>query len=90
MAEEEGSCAMSKLASDWVRMSQVVEYADSHLSQRGERRIHASCKSAERPGTEQTVGPCIGMPPLECESQESPVDGGLPGYESMHLSDPAT
>ncbi len=25
---------------------EVVEYADSHLSQRGESRIHASCKSA--------------------------------------------
>ncbi len=27
-----------------------VEYADSHLSQRGESRIHASCKSAGSQG----------------------------------------
>ncbi len=28
----------------------VVEYADSHLSQRGERRIHALCKSVGSQG----------------------------------------
>ncbi len=42
-----------KTACDWARMSQstaVFEYADSHLSQRGESRIHASSKSAESQG----------------------------------------
>ncbi len=32
------------------KVVEVVEYADSHLLQRGESRIHASCKSAGSQG----------------------------------------
>ncbi len=54
---------------------EVVEYAYSNLSQRGETRIHASCKSAGshvQPKRQDLVLICH---PFECESQESCVMG---------------
>ncbi len=53
MAEEEGTMYDVITTCDWAEMSQLVEvvkYADSNLSKRGESRIHASCKSAGSQG----------------------------------------
>ncbi len=70
---------------------EVVEYVDSHLSQRGENRIHASCKSAGSQGQPKRQDLVLICHPFECESQESSVmGGGRPGCESVRLSDPAT
>ncbi len=65
MAEEEGlvRCQNRLRLGQNEPVVKLVEYADSHLSQRRESRIHVSCKSAGEPGTAQTVGPCIDMPP---------------------------
>ncbi len=67
---------------------EVVEYADSHLSQRGESHIHASCKSAGSQGQPKRQDLVLICHPFDCESRIV-CDGGLPGCESG-LSDPAT
>ncbi len=69
---------------------EVVEYADSHLLQRGESCIHASCKNVGSQGQPKRQDLVLICHPFECESQESTVMGGLSGCESMRLSDPAT
>ncbi len=53
-----------KTACNWDRMIEVVKYVDSHLSQGGQSRIYASCKSCGEPGIAQMTGPCIDMPPF--------------------------
>ncbi len=60
---------------------------DSHLSQRGESRIHASCKSAGSQGQPKRQDLVLICHPFKCESS---VMGGLPGCESTRLSDPVT
>ncbi len=41
-------------------------------------------------GTAGTAGPYIDKPTLRMRISRIVCDGGLPGCESMHLSDPAT
>ncbi len=53
-----------------------VEYVDSHLPQRGESRIHASCKSAGSQGQPKRQDLVLICHPFECESQESSAMGG--------------
>ncbi len=65
---------------------EVVEYADSHLSQRGESCIHASCKNLGSQGQPKGQDLVFICNYFECEST---VMGGLPGCERMRLSDPA-
>ncbi len=52
MAEEEGPvrCHNRLRLGRNEPVVEVVEYADSNLSKRGESRIHASCKSAGSQG----------------------------------------
>ncbi len=83
-----GSCAMLKPPATGPEWAEVVENADSHLSQRGESRIHAY-KCGE-PGIAQTAGPSIDMLPLRMRFSRIVCDGGLPECESTCLSDPAT
>ncbi len=52
MAEEEGPvrCQNRLQLGQNEPVVKVVEYVDSHLSQRGESRIHGLCKSAGSQG----------------------------------------
>ncbi len=56
---------------------EVVEYADSHLSQRGESHIHASCKSAGSQGQPKRQDLVLISRPFEYKSQESSVMGAI-------------
>ncbi len=55
---------------------EVDEYTDSHLSQRRESHIHASCESAGSQGQPQQQDLVLISHPFDCESQESSVMGG--------------
>ncbi len=84
MAEDEGPvrCQNRLRLGQNEPVVEVVEYADSHLSQRGESCINASCKSAGSQGQPKQQDLVLNHP-FECASQESSVMGGLPGCESM-------
>ncbi len=62
---------------------EVVEYAKSHLSQRGESRTHASRKSAGSQGQPKREDLVLICHTFECEFQELSVMGG---YLDMKLS----
>ncbi len=92
MAEDEGPvrCQNRLRLGQNEPVIEVVEYADYHLSQRGESRIHASCESTGSQGQPKRQDLVLISHPFECESQESSVMGGYLDVKNMRLSDPAT
>ncbi len=78
MAEEEGLVRYWNCL--WLGQNEpvveVVENADSHLSQRGESHIHALRKSARSQGQPKWADLVLICHPFECESQESSEMGG--------------
>ncbi len=88
MAEEEGpvGCQNRLQLGQNEPVVEVVEYVDSHLSQRGESNIHALCKSAENQGQPKWQDLVLISHPFEFKSQESSVMGELSGCESMCIS----
>ncbi len=78
MAEEEGPvrCQNCLRLGQNEPVVEAVEYEDSHLFQRGESRINASCKSMGKEGQPKRQDLVLISHPFECESQESSVMGG--------------
>ncbi len=78
MAEEKGlvRCQNRLRLGQNEPVIEVVEYADFHLSQRGESHIHSSCKRAGSQGQPKRHDLVLICHPFECVSQKSSEMGG--------------